>query len=80
MYFLLNLSHCVESRGHFRQIMAFSTMPAHQIWSGHVTQDANFENFLFCLNSTFNIAKIHKLSSGKALYFRSHQPKTSRGT
>ena len=40
-------------------------MPAHQIWSGHVTQEANFENFLFCSNSTFNIGKSHKRSSGK---------------
>ena len=42
-------------------------------------QDANFENFLFCPNSTFNIRKSHNISSGKALYFRSYQPKTSRG-
>ena len=54
-------------------------MPAHQIWSCHVTQDANFENVLFCPNSTFNMRKSHKLSGGKALYFRSYQPKTSRG-
>ena len=39
----------------------------HQIWSYHVTQEANFENFLFCPNSTFNIRKSHKISSGKAL-------------
>ena len=32
----------------------FLTIPAHQIWSCHVTQDANFENLLFCPNSTFN--------------------------
>ena len=43
-------------------------MPAHQIWSCHVTQDANFQNFLFCLNSTFNIRKNHKISIGKVLY------------
>ena len=28
-------------------------------------QDANFEFFLFCPNSTFNIRKSHKISSGK---------------
>ena len=79
MYFLLNLGQCVKRYGHFCQILAFLTMPAHQIWSCHVTQEANFENFLFCPSSTFNIRKSHKISGGKALYFRSYQPKTSRG-
>ena len=50
-------------------------MPSHQIWSCHVTQDANFENFLFCPDSIFNIRKSHKISSGKALYFRCYQHK-----
>ena len=45
----------------------------------HVTQEANFENFLFYLDSTFNIGKSHKISSGKALYFRNYHTKTSRG-
>ena len=57
MYLLLNLSHCVKSYGHFCQILAFFTMPAHQIWSCHVTQDADFEDALFCPNSIFNISK-----------------------
>ena len=35
--------------------------------------------FLFCPNSKLNIWKRQKISSGKALYFRSYQPKTSRG-
>ena len=43
MYFLLNLSHCVKSYGHFCQILASFTMPAYQIWLCHVTQEANFE-------------------------------------
>ena len=60
MCFLLNLSHCFKSYGHFCQILALFTMPAHQIWSCNVTQDANFENFLFCPNSTFNIRKSKK--------------------
>ena len=48
-------------------------MPAHQIWSCHVTEDANFEifYFLFCSNSTFSIWKSHKISSGKAFHFLS---------
>ena len=44
-----------------------------------MTQEANFEKHLFFLNSTFNIGKSYKISSRKALYFRSYQPKTSRG-
>ena len=79
MYFLLNLSHYVKSYGHFCQILAYFTMSTYQIWSFHVTQEVNFENTIFCDNSTFNIKKSHKISSGKALYFRSYQPKTSRG-
>ena len=74
MYFLLNLSHYVKSCGHFCQILAFFKMPAHQIWSCHMTQEANFEKFLFCPNSAFNIRKSHKISSRKTLYFRSHPP------
>ena len=64
--------------GIFVKFWHIFTMPAHQIWSYHVTQEANFDFFLFCSNSTFNIRKSHKISSGKALYFRSYQPKTSR--
>ena len=39
-------------------------MPAHQIWSCHMTQEGNFENY-FCPNSAFNIGKSHKISGGK---------------
>ena len=63
----------------FVKFWHFLTMPAHQIWSCQVTQEANFETFLSCPNSAFNIRKSHKISSRKALYFRSYQPKTSRG-
>ena len=79
MYFLLNLSHYVKSYGHLCQILAFFTMPALQIWPCHVTQEANFEKVLFFPNSAFNIGKSCKISSRKALYFRSYQPKTLRG-
>ena len=78
MYFLLNLSLFVKSYGHFCQTLALFTMLTHQIWSCHVTQDANFKKIFFCPNSTFTIRKSQKISSGKALYFRSYQPKTSR--
>ena len=79
MYFYSNLGHCVKRYVHFCQMLALFTMPIHQIWSCHLTQVANFEIFLFCSNSTFNIRKSHKIFSGKALYFISYQPKTSRG-
>ena len=43
--------------------------------SCQVIQEANVENILFCPNSIFqNIEKNHKISSEKALYFRSYQP------
>ena len=38
-----------------------------------------FEKILFFPNSAFNIRKSYKISGRKALYFRSYQPKTSRG-
>ena len=55
-------------------------MPALQIWSCHVTQEANFEKILLFPNPAFNIGKSWKISSRKPLYFRSYQPKTSRET
>ena len=79
MYSSLNLSHYVKCYGHLCQILAFFTMLALQIWPCHVTQEANFETKLFFSNSSFNIGKSCKISSRKALYFRSYQPKTSRG-
>ena len=79
MYFLLNLSHYVKSYGHLCQILAFFTMPALQIWPCHAIQEANSEKFLFFPNSAFNIAKSYKISSRKALYFRSYQPKNLTG-
>ena len=36
------------------------------------------KNFIFP-NSASNLRKCYKISSRKALYFRSYQPKTSRG-
>ena len=67
MYFLLNLNHYVKSYGHLCLILAFFTMPALQIWSCHVTQEANFEKNLFFPNSAFNIWKSYKISSKRAL-------------
>ena len=76
---LLNLSHYVKSYRHLCQILVFFTMPTLQIWPCHVTQEANFKKILFFPNFAFNIGKNCKISSTKALYFRSYQPKTSRG-
>ena len=77
MYCLLNLSLYVKSYRIFCQILAFFMMPAHQIWSCHVTQEANFENFLFCSNSTFNFGKItkflvEKLSTSEVISQKPH--------
>ena len=40
---------------------------------------SKFRKKKFFLNSAFNIGKSCKISGRKALYFRSYQPKTSRG-
>ena len=61
MHFLLNWSHCVKRYGHFCQILALLTIPDHQIWSCHMTQDAHFENLYFDL--------ILHLISGKVTKF-----------
>ena len=60
-------------------ILGIFTMPALQIWLYHVIQEANFEKMLFFPNSAFSVGKSYVISSRKALYFRSYQPKTSRG-
>ena len=79
MYILLNLSHYVKRYGHLCQILAIFTVPAPQIWPCHVTQEANLEKILVFPNFAFNIRKSYKISSWKALHFRSYQPKTSQG-
>ena len=61
MGFLLNWSHCVKSYGHFCKISALLIIPPHQIWSCHVTQDANFENLLFVLILHLILGKVTKL-------------------
>ena len=52
--------------GTFCQILAFLTMPAHQIWSCYLTQEANFKKFSLRPSSAFNIRKSHKISGRKA--------------
>ena len=70
---------CQKFVGTFVKFWHFFVMPAHQIWSYHVTQEANFEKFLCFPNSAFNIRKSYKISGRKALYFRSYQPKPHGG-
>ena len=60
MCFLLNLSHCVKSYGHFCKTGALFTMPAYQIWSCQVTRDANFEIFYFILILHLILGKVTK--------------------
>ena len=78
MYFLLNLNHYVKSDGHLCQILAF--YDAHSL-NMAMSRDprSKFRKNLFLPNSAFNIRKSYKICSRKALYFRSYQPKTSRG-
>ena len=63
IYFLLNLSHYVKSCGHFCQILAFFTMPAHQIWSYHITQIS--KNFYFVLILHLVLGKVTKFPMEK---------------
>ena len=79
MYFLLNLSHYVKSYGHLCQFLAFF----YDVRSPNMAMSRDprskfRKNFIFP-NFSFNIRKSYKISSRKALYFRSYQPKTSRG-
>ena len=64
MYFLLNLSHYVKSYGHC-QILAFFTMPAHQVWLCHVTQEAFSKIFYFVLILHLILVKVKKFLDEK---------------
>ena len=70
MHFLLNLSHCLKSYGHFCQILLFSFYNAR---SPNMVMSSDprckVRNFLFCPNSVVNITKRHNISGGKAHYF-----------
>ena len=80
MHFLLNLSHCLKSYGHFCQILLFSFYNARSpdmVMSSDLR--CKVRDFLFCPNSVFNITKSHKISGGKAFYFRSYQPTAAPG-
>ena len=70
---------CQKSWAFMSGFGIFFMMPTPQIRPCHVTQKANFEKKLSFPNSAFNIRERYKISSRKALYFRSYQPKTSRG-
>ena len=78
MYFLLNLSHCLKRCGHFCQILFFYNARSLNMVMSRDPR-CRVRNFLFCPNFIFNITKSHKISSGKALYFRSYQPKNFTG-
>ena len=78
MYFLLNLRHCVKGYGYLCQILAcFTKYPTNMVMSGN--SSCNFENFYLLPNFASTFRKVHKISSGKVLYFRSYQPKISMG-
>ena len=76
MYFLLNLSYYVKSFGYFCQNFGiFYNAHSPNMVMSHGPR-SKFRNFLFFPNSTFNIKKSHKISNGKAPYFKSCQQKT----
>ena len=80
MCFLLNLSHCVKSYGHF--LSNFGSFYNARSPNMVMSRDPRCKFlifFLFCPNFTFNIRKGHKISSQKAFYLRSYQQNTSRG-
>ena len=78
MCFLLNLSHCVKRYGHFCQILALFMMPAHQMRSCHVIQDANFDFFYFVLILHLVLGKVTKFPVEK-LSTSEVSKKTRRG-
>ena len=47
IYVSLSFSHYVKRYEHLCQILALDAISAHQIWSCHVTQVANFARFYF---------------------------------
>ena len=58
---------CQNFFGHFcKNFLAFFSNTHSLIWSCHVTQEANFEKFLFFPLSAFNIRKRYKISSTDA--------------
>ena len=77
MYFLLNLSYYVKSFGYFCQNFGiFYNAHSPNIVMSHGPRSKFRKFFHFSPNSTFNIKKSHKISDGKALYFKSCQQKT----
>ena len=54
-----------RKNGYFCQILAFFTMPTHQIWACHVTQEANFEKFLLFLILHLLFGKVTKFIGEK---------------
>ena len=55
------------------------TVPAHQIWSCQVTQDAKFEIFYFVLILYVILRKVTKFLVERLFTFRSYQPKPHGG-
>ena len=68
----------IQKCAFFCQILAFCNACSPNMAMSSDSR-SKFLKFLFCPNSKFYFRKSHKISSGKALYFRSYQQKTSRG-
>ena len=64
--------------GIFVKFWHFFTMPAHQIWSYHMSQEANLENFYFFLILHLILGKVtkflvEKLSTSEIISQKSHR-------
>ena len=79
MYFLLNLSHYAKRYGHLCQILAFFCDARSLNMAMSRDPRSKFLKNYFFPNSAFDIRKSYKISSRKALYFRSYQPKILTG-
>ena len=75
MQFLLNLSFCVKSCGHFCQIY----QTTHQIWSRHVTLASNSENVHFSPNSVLKFRKSYQFWGKLAKEQKSYRQKQIGG-
>ena len=80
MYFLLNSSHYVKSYRHLCQTLAiFYDARSPNMAMPRDPRIKFRKKFYFFLILHLILGKAAKISSRNALYFRSYQPKTSRG-
>ena len=79
MYFLLNLSQLCQKLWAFISNFGISYDARFPNMAMSRDPRSKFQKNVLFPNSAFNIGQSCKISGRKALYFRSYQPKTSRG-